>query len=95
MVPRLIARVDGLPLSLLDRELVWPVPGVVRDRTREVPSARRRARIERQTAVVHAAVLSSRARAVLEQAATAESPYLDAEAERSEIRALLAQRGVL
>jgi hypothetical protein len=34
------------------------------------------------------------ARAVLQQAAT-ESPYLDAEAERSEIRALLAQRGVL
>ena len=39
--------------------------------------------------------VSGRARAVLEQAAATESPYLDAEAERSEIRALLAQRGVL
>ena len=24
MVPQLIARVDGLPVSLLDREVVWP-----------------------------------------------------------------------
>ena len=94
MVPRLIARVDGLPLSLLDREIVWPLPDVVRDRAREALSARRRARIERQTAVVHSALVSDCARAVLQQAAT-ESPYLDAEAERSEIRALLAQRGVL
>ena len=94
MVPQLIARVDGLPVSLLDREVVWPVPDVVRDRARAVRSARRRARIERQTAVVHAALVSGCARAVLQQAAT-ESPYLDAEAERSEIRALLAQRGVL
>jgi len=94
MVPQLIARVDGLPVSLLDREVVWPVPDVVRGRAGEVPSARRRARIERQTAVVHAAVVSRCARAVLQEAA-AESPYLDAEAERSEIRALLAQRAVL
>jgi len=94
MVPQLIARVDGLPVSLLDREVVWPVPDVGRDRAREVLSAGRRARIERQTAVVHAAVVSGLARAVLEQAAT-ESPYLDAEAERAEIRALLAERGVL
>ena len=95
MVPQLIARVDGLPVSLLDREVVWPVPDAGRDRVRQALPARSRARIERQTAVVHAAVLSSGARAVLEQAAEAESPYLDAEAERSEIRALLAQRGVL
>jgi hypothetical protein len=94
MVPQLIARVDGLPVSLLDREVVWPVPDVVRDRARAVLSARRRARIERQTAVVHAALVSDCARAVLQQAGT-ESPYLDAEAERSEIRALLAQHGVL
>jgi hypothetical protein len=94
MVPQLIARVDGLPVSLLNRELVWPVPDVVRDRARGVPSARTRARIERQTAVVHAALVAGRARVVLQQAAS-ESPYLDAEAERSEIRALLAQRGVL
>ena len=94
MVPRLIARVDGLPVSLLDREVVWPVREVVRGRAGEVRSARRRARIERQTAVVHAALVAGRARVVLQQAAT-ESPYLDAEAERSEIRALLAERGVL
>ena len=94
MVPQLIARVDGLPVSLLDREVVWSVPDVVRGRAREVRTARRRARVERQTAVVHAALVSGRARAVLQQAAT-ESPYLDAEAERSEIRALLAQRGLL
>jgi hypothetical protein len=94
MVPQLIARVDGLPVSLLDREIVWPVPDVVCGRAHEMRSARRRARIERQTAVVHEGVVSGCARAVLQQAPT-ESPYLDAEAERSEIRALLAQRGVL
>ena len=94
MVPQLIARVDGLPEVLLDREVVWPVPNGDRGRDRRSLSAKARARIERQTAVVHAAFVSGRARAVLQQAAT-ESPYLDAEAERSEIRALLAQRGVL
>ena len=26
MVPSLIARVDGLPVALLDREVVWPTP---------------------------------------------------------------------
>ena len=26
MVPSLIARVDGLPVSLLDRDVVWPIP---------------------------------------------------------------------
>jgi hypothetical protein len=94
MVPQLIARVDGLPEVLLDREVVWPVPGDDRDRNHRPLSAKARARIERQTAVVHAAILPAAARAVLQQAAT-ESPYLDAEAERSEIRAMLAGRGVL
>ena len=95
MVPQLIARVDGLPEVLLDREVVWPAPADSgRDRVGEALSAKARARIERQTAVVHAAFVSGRARAVLQQAAT-ESPYFDAEAERSEIRAMLARRGVL
>ena len=94
MVPQLIARVDGLPEVLLDREVVWPLPGDDRDRNHRSLSLKARARIERQTAVVHAALLPAAARAVLQQAAT-ESPYFDAEAERSEIRALLAQRGVL
>ena len=94
MVPQLIARVDGLPVSLLDREVVRPVADRGRDRPRKALPAKSRARIERQTAVVHSGLVSDCARAVLRQAAT-ESPYLDAEAERSEIRALLAQRGVL
>jgi hypothetical protein len=94
MVPQLIARVDGLPEVLLDREVVWPLPGDDRDRNHRSLSAKARARIERQTAVVHAALLPAAARAVLQQAAT-ESPYFDAEAERSEIRAMLARRGVL
>ena len=94
MVPQLIARVDGLPEVLLDREVVWPLPGDDRDRNHRSLSAKARARIERQTAVVHAALLPAAARAMIQQAAT-ESPYFDAEAERSEIRALLARRGVL
>jgi hypothetical protein len=94
MVPQLIARVDGLPVALLDREVVWPVSGCRKDRARRAVSPQRRARIGRQTAVVHAALVSDCARAVLQQSAT-ESPYLDAEAERSEIRALLVQHGVL
>ncbi len=95
MVPQLIARVDGLPVSLLDREIVWPVPDVGRGCAREVISARTRARIERQTAVVHAAVVSSAARAVLEEATVIGSAYLEVEQERLEIRALLAGVGVL
>jgi hypothetical protein len=94
MVPQLIARVDGLPEVLLDRAVVWPDPGDDRDRNHRSYSAKARARIERQTAVVHAALLPAAARAMIQQAAT-ESPYFDAEAERSEIRALLARRGVL
>jgi hypothetical protein len=54
MVPTLIARTDGLPDVLLERERVWPVTAPTRSRTRsKAPSARERARIERQTAVVH------------------------------------------
>ena len=94
MVPQLIARVDGLPEVLLDRQVVWPVPNECPDRADRSLSAKARARIERQTAVVHAALLPAAARAVLQQAAT-ESPYFDEEAERSEIRAMLARRGVL
>ena len=52
MVPQLIARVDGLPVSLLDREVVWPESSVAPRDAREL-TARQRARIERQTACVH------------------------------------------
>ena len=95
MVPQLIARVDGLPEVLLDREVVWPVPHDNRARDRRSLSARARARIERQTAVVHAAAVSSAARAVLEEATVIGRPYLEAEQERLEIQALLAGVGVL
>ena len=95
MVPQLIARVDGLPEVLLDREVVWPVPGDDRDRNHRSLSLKARARIERQTAVVHAAAVSSAVRAVLEEATVIGSPYLEAELERLEIQALLASVGVL
>ena len=48
MVPQLIARVDGLPVSLLDREVVWPIPSSPARSSGEL-TARQRARIERQT----------------------------------------------
>jgi hypothetical protein len=95
MVPQLIARVDGLPEVLLDREVVWPVPCGGSDRDRRSLSAKARARIERQTAVVHPAAVSAAARAVLEEAIVIGSAYLEAEHERLEIRALLAGVGVL
>ena len=96
MVPQLIARVDGLPEVLLDREVVWPVPADAgRDRVGEALSTKARARIERQTAVVHAAVLPAAARAVLEEATVVGSLYLEAEQERLEIQALLARGGML
>ena len=95
MVPQLIARVDGLPEVLLDRQVVWPVPNGDRDRDGRSLSAKARARIERQTAVVHAAAVSSAVRVVLEEATVIGSPYLEAEQERLEIQALLAGVGVL
>ena len=81
MVPQLIARVDGLPEVLLDREVVWPVPSDG-DRGCRYLSAKTRARIERQTAVVHAAAVSPAVRAVLEEATVIGSPYVEAEQER-------------
>ena len=95
MVPQLIARVDGLPEVLLDREVVWPVANGDRDRDRRSWSAKARARMARQTAVVHAAAVSSAVRAVLDEATVIGSPYLEAEQERLEIQALLAGVGVL
>ena len=94
MVPQLIARVDGLPEVLLGREVVWPVPSDG-DRGCRYLSAKARARIERQTAVVHPAAVSSAARAVLGEATVIGSACLEAEQERLEIRALLAGAGVL
>ena len=47
MSPTLMARVDGLPVQLLERERVWPVADRAA-RCRPELSARERARIERQ-----------------------------------------------
>jgi hypothetical protein len=79
MVPELLARVDGLPVRLLERERVFPAP----DATNGSPSSRQRARaarrrIERQTAVVHECRLPAWARALIAEQA--------AEQERLEIR---------
>jgi hypothetical protein len=88
MVPTLIARTDGLPAVLLDRERVWPATAPpVSPRRRKTPSARERARIERQTAVVRECRVPAGVRAA----------YLAqlAEQERMEIRGELAAAGLL
>jgi hypothetical protein len=85
MVPQLIARVDGLPVSLLDREVVWPDGG--RGRAREALSAKARARIERQTACVQECRQPAWAQAMIGEQG--------AESERVAIRAELAQAGLL
>ena len=85
MVPQLIARVDGLPVSLLERQVVWPAQDSGRGRSGLSP--RLRARIERQTAVVHQCRLPGWARALAEQQ--------QADAERVEIRAELVAAGLL
>ena len=87
MVPSLLARVDGLPVTLLDRQVVWPIPGGERNGRRRPISSKERARIERQTAVVHAAVLPASLRALVAEQA--------AEAERLEIRSELSREGLL
>ena len=86
MVPRLIARVDGLPLSLVAPERVWPVPpaAVGNDASRD---RARLARIERQTAVVHECRLPAWAREMLAEQA--------AELERLAIRSDLARAGLM
>jgi hypothetical protein len=88
MVPTLIARTDGLSTALLDRERIWPVTApAVSPRRRKAPSARERARIERQTAVVHDCRLPASIRA-------AYAAQQD-EQERAEIRGELAAAGLL
>ena len=86
MVPSLLARVDGLPVTLLDRQVVWPIPTGERNGCPPI-SSKQRARIERQTAVVHAAVLPASLRALVDEHA--------AEAERLEIRSELSREGLL
>jgi hypothetical protein len=94
MSPTLIARVDGLPAVLLDREQVWPVEHQATRRSGQALSPKARARIERQTAVVHAAAVPRSTRQVLAADTVSCSPFLDAEAERSEILLALEEAGL-
>jgi hypothetical protein len=82
MSPTLMARVDGLPVQLLERQRVWPTADRA-PRGRHELSARERARIERQTAVVHECRLPRWARALMD------------ETERDEIRSELTAAGLL
>ncbi|MGZ4218683.1 MAG: hypothetical protein ACXVH1_24105 [Solirubrobacteraceae bacterium] len=86
MVPSLIARIDGLPVMLLDREVVWPAPNSPARDAREL-TARQRARIERQTAVVHDCRLPAWAQSLIAEQV--------AERERLEIRSELERAGLL
>ena len=85
MVPQLIARVDGLPVSLLDREVVWPEPSTPAGDAGEL-TARQRARIERQTACVHECRLPVWAQGLIaEQVAERERLEIRSELERAEL----------
>jgi hypothetical protein len=86
MVPQLIARVDGLPVSLLDRERVWPAADLPARTVREL-TARQRARIERQTACVRESRLPEWAQSLIAEQV--------AERERLEIRSELERAGLL
>ncbi len=83
MVATLIARVDGLPVSLVAPERVWPAPTSPK---RRKLSARERSRIDRRTAGVHECRLPAWARAVA---------GWEAEQERLEIRSELERAGLL
>ncbi|MBV9337381.1 MAG: hypothetical protein JO243_15975 [Solirubrobacterales bacterium] len=54
MVPSLLARVDGLPVSMLDREVVWPIPTGERNGHRSSMSSRHHA----QTGAIAAAAVA-------------------------------------
>ena len=86
MSPTLMARVDGLPVQLLERERVWPTADRARRCRREM-SARERARIERQTAVVHDCQMPAWAKQLMAEEVE--------ELERQEIRGALLEAGIL
>jgi hypothetical protein len=87
MVPTPKARVDGLAVFELHQEHTPPVEGETRGRTPRVVSARQRARIARQTAVVR----DSQTAGALKRWLAAQA----AEADRLAIREDLAQAGLL
>ena len=86
MSPTLMARVDGLPVQLLEHERVWPTADRARRCRREL-SSRERARIERQTAVVHDCQMPVWARQLMAEEVE--------ELERQEIRGALLEAGIL
>ena len=86
MSPTLMARIDGLPVRLLQRERVWPAADR-KERCRRELSARERARIERQTAVVHDCEMPVWARQLMTEEVE--------ELERQEIRGALLDAGIL
>jgi hypothetical protein len=81
------ARIDGLQAVALHQEQIHPGASEPNDGCKPVVSARQRARIERQTAVVHDASTSGVMRRWLAAQA--------AEAERVSIRDDLARAGLL
>ena len=84
MVTQLIARVDGLPVTLLERERIWPPAAATRSRS--MP-ARSRRRIDRQAAAVHQCRLPAWARNMVAEEL--------AEHERLQLRAELQRAGLL
>ena len=86
MSPTLMARVDGLPVQLLERERVWPTADRKEGCRREL-STRERARIARQTAVVHDCQMPVWARQLVAEEV--------AELEREQIRGDLLAAGIL
>jgi hypothetical protein len=86
MSPTLMARVDGLPVQLLEPERVWPTTDRKTSCRREL-SSRERARIERQTAVVHDCQMPVWARQLMAEEVE--------ELERQQIRGDLFAAGIL
>jgi hypothetical protein len=104
MTAELIARVDGLPAVLLERERIFPASPRRNGATgrpvnrRKRLSARERARVERETAAVHTAVLPRSIRGMLDGRDPVVGTFFAAAApaeEDAEIRAALAAGGLL
>jgi hypothetical protein len=81
------ARVDGHDVAALAPERIAPINGKAAGRARQTAAARERARIERQTGLVHASSTSGVLRRWL--------AWQVADAERGSIRAELVRAGLL
>jgi hypothetical protein len=91
MTSKQIARVDGLPVSLIARERIWPIPASSPAQEGAVRlSATHRARVARRSAGVHECRLPRLARRMV-----AEMAEWAAEQERIEIRLELRNAGLL